>query len=59
MDGRGRAPKIVNLVDFNVEGVCDIVSKQLEVPMVEQVLDIPAGPGVEIIDTQHLISPRE
>jgi hypothetical protein len=37
----------------------DIVAKQLEMLVPEQVLNVSARPCKEVINTQHLMAPRE
>jgi len=59
VDRGGWASEIVDFIDFNVEGVGDVVSKQLKVPVVQQVLDVASSSSVKVIDAQNLIPPRE
>src|SRR5260370_6022582 len=49
---RGRAGEIVNLIDLQIEREGDIVSDQLEMPMTEQVFDVPSRSGEKIVDTK-------
>jgi hypothetical protein len=49
---RGRTREIVNLIDLHIEREGDIVSDQLEMPMTEQVFDIPSRPSEKIVDTK-------
>ena len=43
MDGRSRTSEVEDLVHFDEERVRDVVPEELEVLVVEQMLDIPAG----------------
>src|SRR5262249_10567986 len=52
MDGRSRTREIVNLIDLHIEREGDIVPDQLEMPMTEQVFDIPSRAGEKIVDTK-------
>ena len=49
---RGRTRKIVNLIDLHIERKGNIVPDQLEMRMTEQVFNVPARSGEEIVDTK-------
>jgi hypothetical protein len=44
-----------DLVDLHRERLGDIVAHQLEPVVVEQVLDVRAGSGEEIVEADHLV----
>src|SRR5258708_11452780 len=54
MNGRGRTSKIINLVDFDIEGKGYVVPQKLEPRVVKQVLDIAPGPGEEVIHAEQI-----
>src|ERR1700731_1007293 len=54
MDRRGRAGKIVDLVDLDVERKGHVVSYRLKGMLAEQRLDIAVRPREIIVDAKHL-----
>jgi hypothetical protein len=56
MDRRGRAGQVVDLVDFDVEGEGDIVTKDLEVGVRDEVEHVLFGSGVEIVHADHVVA---
>jgi hypothetical protein len=53
VDGRCRASEIVDLVDFNIQGLGDIVSYDFEPGIAQQFIDVTAGAGKKIVDTKN------
>ena len=53
VDRRGGAGEIEDLVDFDVERKRHVVTHQLEIVVVEQVIDIAPRAGEIIVDAQH------
>ena len=51
---RGRAGEVIDLVDFHEERMRDVVAEKLEALVIEQVLDVAARAGEEIVDAQHV-----
>jgi hypothetical protein len=47
--------EIVDLVDLHIERERHIVTHQLEIGGIQQPRDVALGPGVEIVDTQHVV----
>jgi len=56
---RSRAREIVDLIDFQFEGIHDIMSHQLEIRIFEQVRDIAFTPGKEVVHTDHFVALEE
>ena len=54
VDGAGRARHVVDLVDLDIEREADIMAHQLEARVAEQVRDIGAGSGEEVVRAQHV-----
>ena len=50
-----RTRKVIDLVDFNVEGERDIVSDYFEAWVAKEVFDIFLRRGVVVVDTQHFV----
>ena len=55
VDRRGRAGEVVDLVDLDVEREGDVVPDQLEARIVEQMQDVVARTGEEVVDAQHVV----
>ena len=58
MHRRGRAGQIVDLVDLHIERKGHVVPHQLEAWVVEQMRDVGASAGEEIVDAQDVIAFR-
>jgi hypothetical protein len=56
MRWRSWTGKIVNLIDFELVGIADIVTNQLKTWMAEQVFDVALSTREEIVQAQHLIA---
>jgi hypothetical protein len=56
MDRRGRTSEIIDLVHFDIEREGHIVTHQLEARIIQQMRDIGAPAGKEIIDAQDFVS---
>jgi hypothetical protein len=59
VDGRGRAGEVVDLIDFYVERERHIVTDQLKPMVIEQVIDVAARAGEEVIDAYDDSTIRE
>lgn len=56
MDGGRRAGEVVDLVDFDQDGLDHIVTDQLKVGVGEQMGDIFLGAREKIVDANHVVS---
>ena len=54
MDRRCRTGEIENLIDLHEQGMGDVVAKELEGLVTEQMLDIASRAGEEIVDAENL-----
>src|SRR4051794_12499325 len=54
MNRGGGAGEIVDFVNFDIERKCDVMAHQFKPIVVEQMFDVPAAAGEEIIDTQDV-----
>ena len=59
VDGRGRAREIEDLVDLDEKRMGDVVPKEFEVLVTEEVLDVAPAAGEKIVDAKHLIPALE
>ena len=59
MDRRGWAGEIIDLVYFHIEWEGNVMPDDFEVLMVEQMLDITARTGEEVVDAEDNSSVRE
>src|SRR5262249_47549483 len=59
VNGRGRAGEVVDLVDLDIERKRHVVTHELEVVVIEQMLDIALRAGEEIIDANDVGAIRE
>jgi len=55
VDGRRRAGHVVNLIDFDVDRECYIVSQELESRLPHKMQDIVLCAGKEIVQTQDVV----
>ena len=51
---RRRTGEIVDLVDFNVERECDVVTCQFEMLVVQEMLNVLAGAGEKIVRAKDI-----
>ena len=56
MGRRCRTRQIVNLIDFHLERIDDIVPDQLKLRVLEEVSNILPSTGEEIVETQDLVA---
>lgn len=56
MDRRGRTSEVINLVNFDKQREGYVVAEKLETPVVEEILDVAAGSGGEIIGAKNLVA---
>jgi len=56
MDGRGRAGEVVDFVDFERDGVYDVVADELEIGFGEEVCDIGFLAGEEVIEADEIVA---
>src|ERR1700704_5522489 len=54
MNRRGRTSKIINFVDFDIEGKGYVVPQNLEPWAVKQALDIAPSPGEKVIHAEQI-----
>ena len=59
MDRRRGASEIKDLIHLDEEGMGDVVSQQLEVLVVEEVLDVATGASKKVVDAKHLVAAFE
>jgi hypothetical protein len=59
MDRRSGTGQVVDLVHLDIQGEIDVMPKQLESAMVEQVRDPVPGGRVKIVHTQDFMPPRQ
>ncbi len=55
MRGRSRAGQVVNLVDFYIQRVHDVVHDQLEVLVTDPMLNVLPAPRVRVVDDYDLV----
>jgi hypothetical protein len=56
---RGRwASEVIDRVHFDVEREADVVAHELEIEVGQQVLDIAAAAGEEVVDAKDLMTRR-
>jgi len=55
MNRTGRASQVIDPVDFEENGIDDIVPDKLEAVVIQQVLDIPLMAGEEVIQANYLV----
>ena len=55
VEGGRRAGKIVDLIDFDIKGEADVMSHELKMGVIEEMVDIFARAGEEIIDAKDLM----
>jgi len=51
----GRAGKIIDFVNFQKDGQCNVVPNQLEVRLREQVSDVRFLRGKKIVQANHIV----
>lgn len=56
MDGRSRTCQIIDFIHLNVQRVCDVMAKELEIRVIHEVQDITLGARVEIVDAEDVIT---
>ena len=56
MDRRGWAGEIVNLVNFNKQGMGDIVAEHVEIRVAQQMGDVVASTGVKVVNAENLMA---
>jgi hypothetical protein len=56
MYGRGRAGKVVDLVDLDVEWKCDIMTHQLEVRAANETADVVLGARKIVINAEYIVT---
>ena len=56
VDRRGRAGKIVDLVDLDIERFANVVTQELEMGICPEMGDIVPGPGEEIVGAKDLVA---
>ena len=59
MNRRGRACEIIDFVDLNVERECDVVPRQFEMLVIEQLLNILASAGEKVIGAENVPAIRK
>ena len=53
---RSRTGQVINLIDLEQDGFDDIMAQQLELMIAEQVQNVFAPPGEEIVETDDFLS---
>ena len=56
MNRRGGAGEIVDLIDFEQDRLDHIMAQQLETAVIEQVRDVLASPGKEVVEADHFVA---
>ena len=56
VDRRGRAGQIIDLVNLHIKRIDHIMTHQFEARVGQKMRDVAPAAGVEVIDTQHLMS---
>jgi len=59
MDGGGRTGKIVDFIHFDIEGKGDVMAKELEIGLIQEVGDISFGSCIEVVDTEDILTVPE
>ena len=59
VDGGGRAGQVVDLVHFQIEREGHVVAQKLEARVVQQVKDVVARAGEEVVDAKHVMAGLE
>ena len=54
VNGRGRAGKIINFIDLDIEWKCDVVAQQFEPAVVQKFVDVEAGASEKIINAKDI-----
>ena len=54
VDRRGRTSQIVNLIGLDIERKGHIVADQIEAMVVDDAIDVAAGAGEKVIDTDDI-----
>lgn len=56
MHGRGGAGEVVDLVDFDEDGIDDVVAYELEVGVADPVREVGFGAGEEVVERDHVVA---
>src|SRR5690242_17154351 len=56
VDRRGRTRKVVDLIDLKEYRLSDVVTYQLETRIIEQVQDVFAPAGEEVVEAEHFVA---
>jgi hypothetical protein len=59
MDGGRRAGQVIHLVHLQGDRLGDVVPDQLEPMIVQEVLDVGAAAGEEVVQAHHLVTLRD
>ena len=59
VDRRGRTGQVINLIDFQSDGVDEVMSDDFKMRIIPEVQDIFFGSGKKIIDANHIMSPAQ